>query len=104
MPSKSMFIISGEFKVKDEFRDDLIKMSLELIPISTQESGCISYSFLEDLSRPGHFLFFERWKTREAITQHFEKPYFVNFAEAFPDMIEGAATIEIHQVSSTEVV
>lgn len=99
-----MYIISGEFKVKDEYRDALIEMSLKLIPLSTKETGCISYSFLEDQARPGHFLFFERWKSRKDIATHFDKPYFTTFAEAFPDMIEGEATIEIHKVVSTEAV
>lgn len=99
-----MYIISGEFKVKDEYRDALIEMSLKLIPLSTQEAGCISYSFLEDQTRPNHFLFFERWKTREEIATHFEKPYFKDFAQKFPNMIEGEATIEIHEIASTETV
>lgn len=99
-----MYIISGEFKVKDEYRDALIKMSLELIPQSLEEQGCITYSFLEDQARPGHFLFFERWENSAAIDQHFEKPYFQHFADAFPDMIEGGATIEIHEIASTKQV
>lgn len=99
-----MYIISGEFKVKDECRDALVEMSLKLIPLSTKEPGCISYSFLEDKARPGYFLFFERWKSREDIVTHFDKPYFTTFADAFPDMIEGKATIEIHKIASTETV
>jgi len=97
-----MHIISGEFKVKDKYRDDLIEMSLKLIPVSLAESGCISYSFLEDKLRHGHFLFFERWENRDAITEHFDKSYFKDFANKFPGMIEGNATIEIHEIISTE--
>jgi quinol monooxygenase YgiN len=97
-----MFIISGEFKVKDEHRDELIKMSLDLIPQSLTESGCISYDFLESQTRPGNFLFFERWSGRSDISEHFEKSYFKNFGERFPDMIEGEASIEIHEIASTE--
>jgi quinol monooxygenase YgiN len=99
-----MHIISGEFKVKDQYREALIEISLKLIPLSLEEPGCISYSFLEDRARPGHFLFFERWESREGITAHFEKPYFKDFAEKFPNMIEGEATIEIHEVTETETV
>jgi len=104
MPPQSIYIISGEFKVKNGYRNELVEMSLELIPLSVQEAGCISYSFLEDQARPGYFLFFERWKTREDIAQHFEKPYFTAFANAFPHMIDGDATIEIYKIASTETV
>ena len=99
-----MYIISGQFKVKEQYKDELIKLSLELIPPSENETGCISYSFLEDKLKRGHFLFFERWKTRQDITQHFGKTYFKFFAERFPDMIEGEAIIEIHEIKNTEIV
>lgn len=97
-----MYIISGEFKVRDESRDELVEISLKLIPHSLKEPGCLSHGFFEDLERPGYFLFFERWKSRADIAAHFEEPYFKDFAEKFPAMIEGEATIEIHEVASTE--
>ncbi|MBV1909032.1 MAG: antibiotic biosynthesis monooxygenase [Kangiellaceae bacterium] len=97
-----MYIISGEFKVKAEYKEELIAMSLELIPQSLQESGCLSYGFYENQSALGNFLFFERWENRESISEHFEKSYFQNFASKFPQMIDGQASIEIHQVSATE--
>ncbi len=99
-----MFIISGEFQVKEERREELIEMSLNLIPLSLSEAGCISYSFLEDCARPGTFLFFERWKSRSDISDHFGKSYFKDFAEKFPDMISGDAIIEIHEVAAIEKV
>lgn len=97
-----MYIISAEFKVKNEFKEQLIKMALELVPLSEAEPGCISYRFFEDLSEEGKFLFFERWVSREAIGEHFEKSHFHAFAEKFPSMIEGEASIEIHNIAATE--
>lgn len=99
-----MYIISGEFQVKEKCKRDLIKMSLDLIPLSQKEEGCISYSFLENHGKKNHFLFFERWKSKKDITEHFEKEYFKKFAERFPGMIEGSPIIEIHEVANTEQV
>jgi len=96
-----MIIISGEFKVKQEYKQELINMSLKLIPPSRKEAGCISYSFLEDQENLGNFLFFERWQNQEAIDTHFTKSYFQDFADRFPGMIEGQAKIEIHEIKST---
>lgn len=79
-------------------------MAAALVAISNTEEGCISYGFFEDQITPGQFLFFEKWKSREAIGEHFEKPYFKDFAERFPAMIEGEATIEIHEIKTTESV
>ncbi len=97
-----MFIISGEFDVKEEYRDKIIRMSLDLIPQSLDEAGCLSYRFLEDVSEPNRFLFFERWNSRQDIVTHFGKPYFLSFAESFPTMIDGEAVIEIHEIAATE--
>ncbi len=97
-----MYIISGHFKVMDNYRDELIKISLKLVPLSKNETGCISYGFFEDQFRPGHFLFLERWDSRKAIDEHFEKTYFKDFAERFPQMIDGEAVIDIHEIRNTE--
>jgi len=99
-----MFIISGQFEVKSQYRENLINMARDLVVLSQKETGCILYSFMEDQINQGHFLFFEKWQTREAIAKHFETPYFKNFADKFPAMIVGQANIEIHEVISTEKV
>lgn len=97
-----MHIISGEFRVKPEFRDELICLSTGLLGPSQSEPGCVSYGFYEDKTDPCRFLFFERWQNRESITRHFETPYFRTFARRFPDMIEGQASISIYQVNTVE--
>jgi len=99
-----MVVIGGKFKVKPEFKDELIAMSNALIAPSLEEVGCISYGFYEDKTNPGQFLFFEEWKSREDIAQHFETSYFNDFAARFPDMIEGEASIKIYHVSEVETV
>jgi len=99
-----MFIINGQFTVKAASRDALVEMAQALVGLSNAEEGCISYGFYEDQSTPGQFLFFEQWQSRAAITKHFEKPYFKDFAERFPAMIEGNAAIEIHEIKASESV
>lgn len=97
-----MYTIAGKFTVKPKFKNQLIDMSKKLIPQSLQESGCISYGFYEDQTTFGDFLFFEEWQSREAITEHFKTSYFQNFAEKFPEMIDGQASIKIYQVTNIE--
>jgi len=99
-----MFIINGQFTVKPASRDALVQMAAKLVGLSNEEEGCISYGFYEDQTKPGNFLFFEKWKSREAINEHFGNPYFTDFAKRFPGMIEGEAAIEIHEIKSTESV
>ena len=99
-----MFIITGEFQAKPECVEEIKAMAAELIPLSQGEAGCISYAFYEDQSQAGRFLFFERWQSRDGISEHFEKSYFKEFVRRFPAMIIGEAAIEIHEITSTEKV
>lgn len=99
-----MLIISGEFKVKAEHRDELIAMAKALVKPSRSEDGCVSYHFCEDRLEANCFLFFERWRDRASIDAHFQKNYFKDFAARFPSLIEGEASIHIYGIDSTETV
>lgn len=99
-----MVIVNGTFQVKPECRQALIDMSLALVEPSKEEPGCILYSFLENAGKPGQFLFFEKWRSRKDLDEHFQKPYFLAFAEKFPGMIIGEAVIEVHEVAATELI
>ncbi len=99
-----MIVVYGHFTVKPEYRQDMIDLSLALIQPSSSEDGCILYSFLEDASKSGRFVFFEKWKSRADLDAHFETPYFKNFAKHFPDMIIGDGVIEVFEITSSETI
>ena len=99
-----MFVITAKLTVKPECKAELIKLARGLVQPSRSEPGCISYSFYEDQVNENHYLFFEEWVDREAISRHFDKPYFKDFAARLPQLIMGTATIRIHEVASLESV
>jgi quinol monooxygenase YgiN len=49
----------------------LVKAELEkLVAITRAEGGCIQYDLHQDNDNPAHFLFYERWVSRELWQAH----------------------------------
>lgn len=97
-----MYLIAGNFLVKADNREELVKLAHSMIAPSMAEEGCISYTLYEDSSKTNSFLFFEEWKSQEAIDRHFQTPHFQEFMQQFPKMIEGEPTIKIHEIKATK--
>jgi quinol monooxygenase YgiN len=98
-----MHVIAGKFKGKPERREDIIALARSLFDPSRAEPGNISYNFYEDKGSDNSFLFFEEWKSQEAIDFHFQTPYFKGFMEKFPDMIVGPPQIKIYEIKDIKV-
>lgn len=98
-----MKVLSGKFKAKPDRVKDVIELARGMFGPSRSEPGNISYNFYEDKGNEFHFLFFEEWKSQEAIDFHFSTPYFKNFMERFPDMIEGSPEIKIYEATDFKV-
>jgi quinol monooxygenase YgiN len=97
---QAAIVLAGRFTAKAARRDELVALSQSMLAPSRAEDGCVSYDFLEEIGAPGNFLFFERWRNKAALDTHFAGAGFAAFAQAFPDMIEGAADIRLFGVST----
>jgi quinol monooxygenase YgiN len=97
-----MHVIAGKFRVKSERREDVIALARSLFEASRAEPGNISYNFYEDKANKDCFLFFEEWKSQEAIDSHFQTPYFKGFMEKCPQMIAGDPEIKIYEVKDVK--
>lgn len=98
-----MHVLAGKFKGKPERKEDIIALARSMFEASRGEPGNISYNFYKDKGAENSYLFFEEWKSQEAIDFHFSTPYFKAFMEKFPDMIVGAPEIKIYEVKDVKV-
>ncbi len=55
---------------------------LKLIPPTLAEEGCLQYDLHQDPEDPGHFLFYERWESRELWQAHMDSPHLAEHLEA----------------------
>ena len=97
-----MYLITGNFIVKADKREELLQLAQSMLAPSRAEEGCNSYKLYEDSSKKNSFLFFEEWQAQEAIEQHFQTPHFQEFMQKFSEMVEGKPTIKIHEIKATK--
>jgi len=62
---------------------DRVQAELEkLVPITRGEQGCIQYDLHQDHENPAHFLFYERWESRELWQAHMKAPHLAAYMRA----------------------
>ena len=71
-----MIKIVAENYIKEEYREEFLKITKELIILSREESGNISYHLYHDIHDESHFTFIEEWKNQEAIDLHNQTKHF----------------------------
>ena len=94
-----MLVLSATFTAKPHARPALLDMAAMLIPLSRAEPGCLRYDFLQSPHEPNQFVFFELWKSRADLDEHFQKPYFKILEARLPELIEGEAEILTYETS-----
>lgn len=66
--------------VKPEFLIEVTAALHDMIEPSRQELGCLQYDLHQDIDHPETFIFYERWASKEALSQHNDTDHLVNFA------------------------
>ncbi len=95
-----MKIISGTWKIKNEFLAEFVIIAKEAVAFSIAEKGNISFNFTEHKMIENTFLFFEEWKDQKAINFHISQIYFKEFMEKSKIMIESKPIIKVYNVSN----
>jgi len=103
-PPQAPILVAGRFAGKPDRRTDLLALAKGMFAPSRGEAGCGSYDFFEEIGADGRFLFFERWRDKAAIDEHFTTPHFAAFMRAFPELKEGQLDIRQFAVSSQRTV
>jgi quinol monooxygenase YgiN len=76
MPETSEVIVVAEVRAKSGQADALRAVLLAAVAPSRKEAGNNTYRLHEDKQTPGHFVFYENWKSQEAIDEHMRTPHF----------------------------
>lgn len=56
-----MIKIVAENYIKEEHQKEFLKLTKELIILSREEAGNISYHLYQDIQDPSHYTFVEEW-------------------------------------------
>ena len=88
-----MLVLSASFTARPDAIPAILELAEMLMPLSRAEPGCLRYDFLQAPHTPNQFMFFELWKSRADLDEHFATPYYKILAEKLPFLIEGEAAM-----------
>lgn len=78
---------------------ELIKTALEkLINTTRTEPGCIQYDLHQDHQQQAHFMFYERWQSRELWQQHMQTEHLQGFMQTAEKYVESISIHEMHAI------
>ena len=93
-----MIIVHGTFPLKQEARDDALKMMRRMAIASRAEYGCISYEFYVGLSDPNTLLLFQEWESVESLHDHMETEHMDEFLRELPQILDGKVATRRYEV------
>ncbi|WP_445488708.1 putative quinol monooxygenase [Niallia sp. 03133] len=73
----------------------LQKLLKNLVEPSRNEKGCISYELNESLEENGLFVFYEKWKSNEAIQYHNKTAHFIHVQKEMEQLVESTEVLKL---------
>jgi quinol monooxygenase YgiN len=73
--------------------DALRQVLLTLIEPTRKEEGCVQYDLHEENGQPGHFVFYENWRSKEALDLHLASPHFTAILPRLAELCSRPAEI-----------
>lgn len=86
-PTAQEVRIVADVSAKPGKEDALRQALIGMLAPSRAEPGCLLYELHEDIAQPGHFIFFERWASLEAIELHTKMPHYVALGPVIEPLI-----------------
>jgi quinol monooxygenase YgiN len=93
MMSEPIVIVVAEMIAKPGKADELRAVLKACIAPTRAETACLQYDLHESTEKPGNFVFFERWASRQALTEHLATPHLTALGAALPALLASEARI-----------
>ena len=79
---------------------ELVKTELEkLIKITRSEQGCLQYDLHQNNQNPAHFLFYEKWESREDWQNHMHTEHLAAYIDATEGAVEDFLVHEMTKIA-----
>jgi quinol monooxygenase YgiN len=73
--SHNLLIVVAEMTARAGKEDELRRKLTGFVAPTRAENGCVQYDLHEAEDHPGHFLFFEKWTSTQALEAHLASPH-----------------------------
>jgi quinol monooxygenase YgiN len=81
-----LLTVVAHFQAQPGKEDALRQALLALVQPTRAEEGCVQYDLHEENAKPGNFVFYENWKSKEALDLHMASPHFSAFLPRVPEL------------------
>ncbi len=95
-----MIYVVATITIRPEKREETLAAARIAIAATQQEAGCIGYDLHESVTKPGTFVFVERWENRDALNAHMNAEHIKIWRKAGA---EGVASRKLEIVSDGKV-
>lgn len=93
MTTQPNLTVVAEMTAQKSKETALRQALLACIEPTRQEPDCIQYDLHESDEKPGHFIFYEIWTSREALDRHLGTPHLENLKAQLPALLDGEVRI-----------
>lgn len=92
-----MIIITAKCILKENKKEEFIRVAQEMIEETNKEDGCISYNLYEDINDENIVTFIEEWESREAIEGHNNSEHVKRIVPKFNELRVDRPTINLYE-------
>ena len=77
--------------------DKILPLCRELVEITRQEKGCISYGVYQDAEHPELLTMIEEWKSREDLDAHLHSKHFTRIVPQLGKLMTQATDMNVYE-------
>ena len=92
-----MLVVVAIMKAKVGREQELENALRGMIPKVETEEGTLVYTLHRAKKEQGKFLVYEKYRNKEALTQHSSTPYFTELFAKIGSMLDGAPAIDMYE-------
>lgn len=86
---------------RDHFRpecaEEAVKLIKEMVELTRQEEGCISYQFYQDAKNPEFYAMIECWESEEILEKHMQTEHFKRIIPQMAAMTAEPPRLEVYK-------
>ena len=92
-----MLTVVAVLRAKEGKEKEMEAALLAVVPKVAAEDGTLAYVLHRDKKDPKKFLFYEKYRDKDALNRHSSTPYFLEMFGAIGPLLDGNPAIDIYE-------
>ena len=95
-----MIIVTGSVLAREDTIAEVLRLSLAHVHRSRAEPGCVSHAVYVDPEDPLRLFFFEQWRDRTALDDHFQVPASGRFVRDLRPLLSEPPRLQVYDAAA----